>query len=181
MQRKTREPFFITYNEALQADIITFHVPLNLTGADKTYHMLSESQLKKFDNGKIILNASRGSVVSNNDLKNFLNRQKNKVVLDVWENEPNIDLELLNLVQTGTAHIAGYSLEGKVNGTTMIFNSLCKFLNVKKEWKPGMPEIEKAVIKYPEADTLEESINLIISKIYKINSDDKKLREINSL
>ena len=181
LQRKTREPFFITYNEALQADIITFHVPLNLTGADKTYHMLSESQLKKFDNGKIILNASRGSVVSNNDLKNFLNRQKNKVVLDVWENEPNIDLELLNLVQTGTAHIAGYSLEGKVNGTTMIFNSLCKFLNVKKEWKPGMPEIEKAVIKYPEADTLEESINLIISKIYKINSDDKKLREINRL
>ena len=180
LQRKTGESFFITYNEALQADIITYHVPLNLTGTDKTYHMLSEAQLKSFDNEKIILNASRGSVVSNDDLKNYLNWQKSAVILDVWENEPYIDIELLDFVQTGTPHIAGYSLEGKVNGTVMIFHSLCKYLMVKKEWKPDLPFIEKAVIEYPETGTPEESINLVISEIYDISSDDMKLRKISS-
>ena len=181
LQRKTGESFFITYNEALQADIITYHVPLNLTGVDKTYHMLSEGQLKSFDNKKIILNSSRGGVVSNEDLKNYFNWQKSTAILDVWENEPFIDIELLNLVQTGTPHIAGYSSEGKVNGTVMIFNSLCKFLMVNKEWKPNLPLIEKVVIEYPETDTPEESINIIISEIYDISSDDMNLRKISGL
>lgn len=176
LQRKTREPFFVSYEEALRADIITYHVPLNREGIDKTYHMLSEFQLSDFDDKKIILNASRGGVTANTDLENFLKKNKNPVILDVWENEPLIDMELLNLVYAGTPHVAGYSLEGKVNGTVIIFNSLCGFLNLKKEWQPEYPDIIRNVFDYPETDYPEESLNQLISEIYNIEGDDKLLR-----
>lgn len=176
LQRKTGESFFIPYDSALRADIITYHVPLNMTGIDKTYHMLSDVQLNNFDDKKIIINASRGSVVSNSGLKSFLAKNKNNVILDVWENEPEIDIELLDLVHTGTPHIAGYSLEGKVNGTVMIYDSLCSFLNLKKDWKPDLPEIRNRLIEYPYTDSPEESLSLLISPIYEIEQDDMKLR-----
>lgn len=178
LQRKTGKSFFVSYIEALQADIITYHVPLNMTGIDRTYHMLSELYLNEFDQNKIILNASRGRVVSNDDLRKFLIKNKNTVILDVWENEPNIDTRLLSLVHTGTPHIAGYSMEGKVNGTVMIHNSLSMFLNLKKEWKPDLPEIENPILDYPTTNTLEESLKRIISEIYDIKRDDNKLRRI---
>jgi len=178
LQRNAKESFFVSYDEALKADIITYHVPLNMTGMDKTYHMLSEMHLNDFDDKKIIINASRGSVVANNDLKNFLIRNRNMVILDVWENEPRIDTELLKLAFTGTPHIAGYSLEGKVNGTVMIFNALCRFLDLKKEWNPGLPEIEMNIFDYPENDTREISFNQLISYIYNIETDDKEMRKI---
>jgi erythronate-4-phosphate dehydrogenase len=176
LQRETGKSFFIPYETALQADILTYHVPLNRTGIDKTYHMLSDAQLDNFDDKKIILNASRGSVVANSDLKSFLTKSNNHVILDVWENEPEIDIELLDLVHTGTPHIAGYSLEGKVNGTIMIYNSLCSFLNIKKKWKPALPEIRSQLIEYPSADSTEESLDILITQIYDIEQDDLKLR-----
>ncbi len=178
LQRKTVKSLFVSYKEALKADIITYHVPLNMTGIDRTHHMLSEFQFKEFDENKIIINTSRGSVVSNDELRELLRKNKNTVILDVWENEPEINTELLNLTHTGTPHIAGYSMEGKVNGTVMIYNSLSKFLNLRKEWKPDLPVIENPVLDYPEADTLEDSVEHIISEIYDIKQDDSKLRQI---
>jgi erythronate-4-phosphate dehydrogenase len=181
LQRTTGQAFFVSYEEALKADIITFHVPLNIEGIDKTYHMLSDSELKKFNDQKIIINASRGSVVSNDDLKKFLLKNNNSVILDVWENEPGIDLDLLKQIKIGTPHIAGYSTEGKVNGTKMIYNALCKFLNINPEWTPDLPAINNPVINYQETENIQESLHRIISEIYNIESDDVSLREICNL
>lgn len=178
LQRETKEPIFVPYNEALQADIITYHVPLNMKGIDKTYHMLSAEQLNYFDNKKIIINAARGSVVSNDDLRIFLLNQKNTVILDVWENEPQIDKELLKLVNIGSAHVAGYSYEGKVNGTIMIYNALCKFLNINPGWEPSFPQVENSILDYPAGVSLEQALNKLFSEIYNISEDDKKLRKI---
>ncbi len=180
LQRKTGNTFYVTYGEALEADILTYHVPLNMDGIDKTYHMLSKSELNKFNGNKIILNASRGQVIDKDDLREFIIRNHNTVILDVWENEPAINTELLNLVYKGTPHVAGYSYEGKVNGTIMIFEALARFLEINKKWKPDLPEVDKNVIDYPEGK-LEESLDLIISGIYDMNADDKKLRQINEL
>ncbi len=181
LERKTGESFFIPYEEALQADIITYHVPLNMTGPDKTYHMLSYPQLKNFNDNKVLINASRGSVTANHELKNFLEQRKCKVILDVWENEPRINTELLDLAYIGTSHIAGYSLEGKVNGTIMIYDSLCRFLNHKKAWKPDYPVIENPLLEYPDAGSPEESLALLLSNIYDIDQDDQRMRKMNEL
>ncbi len=178
LQRKTGNPSFCSYEEAVSADIITYHVPLNIGGPDNTFHMLSSPQLNSFNKGKIILNASRGSVVSNDDLKDYLTKNKNRIILDVWEGEPFIDLELLNLIWLGTPHIAGYSLEGKVNGTIMIFNSLSKFLKDNQKWQPPMPAIRNPVINYPESGSTERALDELISGIYNIREDDRRLRQI---
>ncbi len=181
LQRETKDLIFVSYKEALLADIITFHVPLNMRGIDKTYHMLSAEQLNYFDNKKIIINAARGSVISEDDLRIFLLNHKNTVVLDVWENEPLIDTELLKLVNIASAHVAGYSYEGKVNGTIMIYKALCKFLNIEPGWKPSFPRVENSILDYPEGLDLEEALNKLISGIYNIDEDDKKLRKIYDL
>ncbi len=178
LQRQKGDSFFCTYEQALGADIITYHVPLNIGGADNTFHMLSSAQLNSFNSSKIILNASRGSVVSNNNLKKFLQKDGNKVILDVWEGEPSIDKELLKLVFIGSPHVAGYSLEGKVNGTIMIFEALNRFLKTDKNWRPLMPEIKNAHIDYPESGSPEKSLDNLISKIYNIRGDDQRLRAI---
>jgi len=82
-----------------ECDIITFHVPLNYEGQDKTLHMIDEDLIRRIKPGSFVINTSRGEVADNVALKTAL--EKNKlagVVLDVWENEPAIDLELQTLL-----------------------------------------------------------------------------------
>ncbi len=180
LQRQSGDAFYVPYGAALGADIVTYHVPLNKEGIDKTYHMLSKKELEKFNENKIVVNASRGQVVSNNDLKDFLRVKHHTVIVDVWENEPEIDVDLLNLTAEGTPHVAGYSYEGKVNGTIMIFKALAQFLSEDKVWKPDLPLVDNNIIDYPDRKP-EEALDLIISGIYDIEADDYKLRQINDL
>ena len=96
-----------------------------------------------------------------------------QIILDVWENEPDIDTEMLKMALIGTPHIAGYSFDGKVNGTFMIYNSLCQYLNKKAKWNPQdfLPKSDCPVIKVGE-------LREVVSQVYDIEEDDSKLREI---
>ena len=104
-----------------------------------------------------------------------------QTILDVWENEPYIDTEMLKMTLIGTPHIAGYSFDGKVNGTFMIYNSLCQYLNKKAKWNPKdfLPESDCPVIEVDElSGSLEKILHNVISQVYDIEKDDSKLREI---
>lgn len=178
LKRKSGNDTFKSLKDALSADIITFHVPLNMGGIDNTYHLLNKKNLNLLKPGTILLNASRGPVIDNIALKNHLLEKDNLyTVLDVWENEPAIDLELLNLVNIGTPHIAGYSFEGKVKGTVMIYKSLCDFLDVPPFWTPTIPAVEN---RFTESqlnfETLEDIYNLI-HYIYPIDEDSSQLKK----
>lgn len=158
---------------ASQSDIISLHVPLTLEGVDATYHMVDEHLIDSFKNGVILLNSSRGEVIDTHQLiKGISNRKFGAVALDVWENEPNISYELLNLVDIATPHIAGYSVEGKVNGTMMVIDALSKFFNIGiHPWEPTVnPKNEKKHIGIP--------LNMIdaISQTYDIAKDDSVFR-----
>ncbi len=178
LQRKSNSDEFRSFEEALQADIITFHVPLNIGGEDNTFHLLNECNLSLIKPGTILINASRGAVIDNTALKKHLQREKNIfTVLDVWENEPNIDKELLGLVDIATPHIAGYSYEGKVNGTVMMHQALCKFYNSKINWQPPNIEVKNNLI-HLTSRTLEEQLHEIFSSVYPIAEDDIKLRTL---
>ncbi len=101
-----------------ESDIITLHVPLETKGPDATYHLFDAKRLQGLSPHQILINSSRGEVVDNQALKTCLKQGGIKAaVLDVWEKEPAVDLELLGLVLYGTPHIAGYSADGKDNGT----------------------------------------------------------------
>ena len=138
--RKEGDEKFVTLDQLIEkSDIITFHVPLIKNGIDKTYHMADEDFFKSFTNRKIIINTSRGQVVETNSLKDaFKKKNVDAAVLDVWENEPDIDLELLDMVDIATPHIAGYSADGKANGTSVCVQNIASFfdLDINENWYP---------------------------------------------
>jgi len=168
---------FVSLEEVLQCDIISFHVPLTHSGIDKTYHLLNEENLNQIKSGTILINTSRGEVVDNCALKKRLQNKNDLItVFDVWENEPNIDFELLGNIDLGSPHIAGYSLEGKVNGTEIIYNKFCDFIGITPNWKAGYPLISNPVVAVDKKTTTEKILNDVLKQIYSIEQDDNLLR-----
>ncbi|MFN1618714.1 4-phosphoerythronate dehydrogenase [Vibrio rotiferianus] len=113
-----------------RSDIITLHTPITKDGPHPTHHLIDEKVLNGLRSDQILINAARGPVVDNQALKQRLLKNDGfTAALDVFEFEPEVDMELLPLLAFATPHVAGYGLEGKARGTTMIFNSYCEFLN----------------------------------------------------
>lgn len=130
--RKEGAGGFVTIDEIVaQCDIISCHVPLTRQGDDATYHLFDSSRIAALRPDQILINTSRGEVVDGQALKEAL---KSKSILtaalDVWENEPRIDPELLGLLFIGTPHIAGYSQDGKANGTMICIQTMAKYLDL---------------------------------------------------
>ena len=146
LKRKTGNEIFKELDEVLKTDIISLHVPLNKEGIDKTVHLLDYEMLDKLKDGTILINSSRGSVIDNEALEKTINKKNLTIVLDVWENEPEINPSLLKKVFIGTPHVAGYSYEGKINGTMMIYTSLCRFLNKEENYKLDKLKVENPLI-----------------------------------
>ncbi|WP_214000228.1 4-phosphoerythronate dehydrogenase [Arsukibacterium sp.] len=111
-----------------QADIISFHTPMVKTGLAPSWHLLNAQTLALLKPDCALINASRGAVIDNQALLQALQQQPRPVVLDVWEQEPDIQLSLLPHLDIATAHIAGHSIEGKARGTAMLYQQLCQML-----------------------------------------------------
>lgn len=131
-----------------ESDIVTVHVPLTREGEDATWHLFDAARLSGMRSSQILVNSSRGPVVDNAALKDTLLRGGLKAaVLDVWEGEPQLDNELIGLLDIATPHIAGYSADGKANGTTMSVRYLARQLGLPlTEWTAsGVPAPEQAL------------------------------------
>lgn len=178
LQRQSGSSEYVPLKNIYDADIITLHVPLNKEGIDKTVRLFNHENLSKLKDGIIFINASRGQVVDNNALLSAVNSKKLKAVLDVWENEPEINTSLLDNVEFGTPHIAGYSLEGKINGTVLIYNALCTYLDITPAWKPVLPAVENSEVKISSGKNIEEAMYRIFNGIYDIKRDDMNMRLI---
>lgn len=165
---------------ARNADIITLHVPLTLEGTDKTYHLVDEKFLQGLRKDQSLINSSRGEVVDNKALKKCLKGRKLAAcVLDVWENEPEIDPELLGLVEIGTPHIAGYSADGKANGTSMSVQAFSRFFELDlNNWYPEKVPLTANMVLELDCWNLTDqgAIGNLIQRTYDILSDDAKLR-----
>jgi erythronate-4-phosphate dehydrogenase len=174
---------FISLDGILRdCDIITCHVPLIKEGEYKTYHLVDEKFLCKVNKGTILINSSRGEVVDGNALKNHLVNPVKLVgaVLDVWENEPNIDLELLSKVDIATPHIAGYSADGKVNGTAMSVQAISRYFNLPlKMWIPEeIPSPEQTDILIDcSGRSVQDVITEAVLFTYNIMEDNNRLRQ----
>jgi erythronate-4-phosphate dehydrogenase len=178
LQRAGNNNSFVSLDEILNADIITLHVPLNLSGIDRTYHLFDKKKLMGLKDGTILINTSRGAVIKNQELLEIIDTKKLKVVLDVWENEPDINIDLLNKVIIGTPHIAGYSLEGKINGTKMIFDALADYLNLNISFNFTKEAPKNSLLSFEKSETIEKDLDQIVSKIYPIQRDDKLMRKM---
>lgn len=162
------------------ADIITLHVPLNKEGIDKTLFMVDHAFLASLKSSAILINTSRGNIVDNQQLKAALqNKHIGGAVLDVWENEPQLDKELLDLVAFATPHIAGYSVDGKANGTAMSVQALSDFFGFGlTNWRPNnIPKPTPSVLINDGLEKTEQELfSEIILSTYDILEDDKRLR-----
>ena len=134
--------------------------------------MVENNFLNKMKTGSILINTSRGQVIDEAELKKSLRNNKLKAcILDVWNGEPGIDTELLEMVDIGTAHIAGYSADGKAKGTAMIIGEIADFFKLPlKNWRPvNVPVPEQYLIKA-------ESIADAIINTYDVEEDSKLLK-----
>ena len=177
LKRKTGNEIYKDLNEALQADIITLHVPLNREGTDKTFHLFDYANLNLLKNNSILINSSRGSIIDNEALEKIIDKKNLTVILDVWENEPEINSSLLKKVFIGTPHVAGYSYEGKINGAMMIYSALCRFLNKEESYSIKPLKVDNSVIEVTKNESIEISLQKIFGKIYDIRKDDNDLRK----
>ena len=163
-----------------ESDIVTLHVPLNNEGEDKTLHLFEEENLKKIKKGGWLINSSRGEVIETVGLKNALASEKLAgAVLDVWENEPVIDTQLMEMTFLSTPHIAGYSTDGKANGTAMSVKSLCEHFGFPlQNWFPSEIPLPLSPTKIIECKgkSDEAVIREAINHTYEISEDDIKLR-----
>jgi erythronate-4-phosphate dehydrogenase len=178
LQRQNGAKDFVPLDNIYKCDIITLHVPFIKTGTDRTVHLFNQANLAELDDNIIFINASRGQVVDNTALIETIDRKSLNVVLDVWENEPGINTELLEKVKIGSPHIAGYSLEGKVNGTVIIYKAFCNYLGIQPIWKPSLPKVNNPDIVANTTGSYEQILNNIIHAAYSIEEDDDRMKKL---
>jgi erythronate-4-phosphate dehydrogenase len=164
-----------------ESDIVTVHVPLTRGGADATWHMFDAGRLAQMRPSQILINSSRGPVVDNAALKDVLRGGGLKAaVLDVWEGEPDIDPELVGLLDITTPHIAGYSADGKANGTTMSVRYLARQLGLPlTDWTAsGVPAPEQPLRFTLDAagKSAQEVLTEAILYTYDVRRDSDALR-----
>jgi len=182
--RQFNDREYVTWNEVIQADIITAHVPLTLSGEYPTYQMFDQSFFRQLKSNAIFINTARGRAVDESALLSVLqDRSDLCLVLDVWQSEPGISIDLLNRVSIATSHIAGYSLDGKVRGTEMIYKAVCKFYDMTPSWtKPVLPFANSyTAMQFKDDQPDEEVIRQSVFNAYNVMMDDARLRKIADL
>ncbi len=179
---RTKDQSYISLKRLSDADIITLHVPLTFSGRYKTFHMVDEEFLLKLRPKTIFINTSRGAVVDEKAIMKFYERLGG-LILDVWENEPDINIELLKLAELATPHIAGYSLDGKFNASYMVYKRLCKYLGIEKKIEKDsiIPKLEKKINLSVGRGDLITILYQIITEVYNPMTDHKNLLEIISM
>jgi len=163
-----------------KADIITFHVPLNPDGEDATWHLVNRKFLDGLVRKPLLINSCRGEVFDTEAvLSAFESHTVSDLIIDCWENEPHLNLELMGKCFLATPHIAGYSCDGKANGTMMSVRAVSRFFSLGlDEWKPC--DVELLPVSTIPLDGYglneEEIVRKAILATYPISADDRDLR-----
>jgi erythronate-4-phosphate dehydrogenase len=164
---------FVDMQEIMKCDVITLHVPLVTSGHHPTEHLFDLARLTQLSEQQLLINACRGEVVDNAAaLALFEAGHKRHIVLDVWENEPDINLSLIPYVALGTAHIAGHTIEGKARGTEMLYQALCEFYQLPntKRLSDYLPTTQ-AELSFNPLHDFRQNINDFILEVYNISTD----------
>jgi erythronate-4-phosphate dehydrogenase len=177
LQKKTGGEGFVSLDEILsKSDIVTIHVPLIHSGEFSTVSLVDKRFIETMKSPAMLINTSRGQVVEEAALRS-LRSGLGPVVLDVWENEPSISPETLALATIATPHIAGYSYDGKVRGSRMLFEAVAGFLNCRVQWEDAVTDTGA------EATTIDvrganRPLARALEAAYPIMDDDARLRGI---
>jgi len=163
-------PDLTSFEQVIKSDVLCLHTPISTEGSYPTYHLFSETVLSRLSDDALLINAGRGAVVDNAALLRLLPEKSWQVALDVWEQEPNIALPLLEQVDIGTPHIAGYSEDGKINGTRMIRDAFCTWQGI------APPDIQLG-----QEQTMELVVSTLAQAVlatYDVAEEDRRMRAV---
>ncbi|MFO8001047.1 MAG: 4-phosphoerythronate dehydrogenase [Marinilabilia sp.] len=182
--RADQEPGFknVDLNVLMQmSDVITFHVPLTREGKYSTYHLLNDTTLMMMKRGSVLINTSRGEVVDTRVMKKGISSGIiERGILDVWENEPDISQELQERLMIGTPHIAGYSVDGKANGTSAAVRFISRQFGLGlDDWFPArLPVFDDMTISPDDPEKpLNHQLASVVLATYDVRDDSKRLSD----
>lgn len=182
--RRENKNTFIPLETLLEkSDIVTLHVPYTKEGYDKTHYLINSSNIYKMKKGSFLFNSSRGEVVDNAALLKALEKEHlTGTVLDVWEGEPDADRRLIARADISTPHIAGYSVDGKANGTIKSVHEVSVILNLPlTEWVPSsLPEpadSEINLMPFSSSHSAVELAGLAVNGTYPIGKDNSEFKK----
>lgn len=173
---------FVELDEIIdRCHIITVHVPLNKGGEDNTVHLFDAEAISRLGRGQILINSSRGEVVDNKALKAALKAGYLRgAVLDTWEDEPDLDPELVGLLDITTPHIAGYSADGKANGTLASVRTVSEVLGLPLvQWAPDSIPAPAQALEFSldaTGKSRQEVLSEAVLHTYDVRDDDRELR-----
>ena len=169
----------VSLDEALNADVLTLHTPLTTDGDHPTYHLINAERLARMKPDACLINSSRGPVVDNAALLAHMKANRDfEAILDVWENEPHLDLNLMARCLLATPHIAGYSLDGKMRGTEFVYQGLCEFygLPIRRKLAQFLPEPGIKRVNFSDQVPINQALRTAIRASYEIRVDDGVMR-----
>lgn len=168
---------YVDWDKVLECNVVSGHVPLTTNVAYPTRLMFDASFFSALPADSLFINTSRGGTQDETALLEVLKHKPLKLVLDVWQNEPRINYELLDNTLISTPHIAGYSFDGKCRGTYMIYQAACQFFDQEERWSPD------SVLQDNDTDTMLEYRSTssnplwdLVNQVYSIEADSKRLR-----
>ncbi len=183
LAEQTGRTDFVSFDTILaETDIVALHVPLTRTGPHATYHLIDAAALSRMRPSAWLLNTSRGAVVDGGALLEARRQgHPEAIVLDVWENEPAPDPELVARVDIATPHIAGHSYDGKVRATLMLAEALARHLNLPLQADDSellQPQPGDRLDLIPPDPRLPETYWLaeLVRQMYDIAADDARFR-----
>ncbi|QAX82041.1 4-phosphoerythronate dehydrogenase PdxB [Candidatus Pseudomonas adelgestsugas] len=162
-----------------QCDVISLHTPLTKSGNSSTWHLFDRQRLNQLRLGAWLINASRGQVVDNAALREvLLKRDDLQVVLDVWDGEPEVDVDLADLCALATPHIAGSSLDGKQRSTAKIYQALCVYLGQEPsiQLSDFLPQPWLAEVHLDASTDLAWALAILCRSVYDPRRDDADFR-----
>ena len=170
---------FVSMNDIMQCDVISLHVPWVKDGPYPTQNLFDKVRLAALQDNQILINACRGEVINNQAALALFEQGKSlNLVLDVWENEPSINLDLIPHTALATAHIAGHTIEGKARGTEMLYLALCKHLGMQanKKLSDYLPKAQPSSIQIIENQDFWQVLHQLVLNVYNIETDDQYFR-----
>lgn len=181
LQRRKGAGMFVPLSGLLkESDIVTLHVPLTFSGRDATFHLAGREFLGAMKHGSFLINTSRGGVTDEKEVRRALACGRLKgYVADVWEGEPFADTELIAMSHLATPHIAGYSADGKMNGTRMAIEALANHFSIPLKLPENSiiqhPGDEKIFIEdgYPD---ITAAVKMAVARTFDIEAESSRFK-----
>lgn len=167
------------FEAVLTADVVSLHTPLTTDGEYPTQGMIGQAQLAQMKPDACLINTCRGNVVDGSALLAHMKAHDQfEAVLDVWENEPVVDIKLMRRAMIATPHIAGYSLDGKMRGTEMVYRAVCEFLGLPIRYKLAqfLPESPIKRLGFSDRIPTHQALRTAIRASYEVRVDDGVMR-----